>query len=152
MFERLGVNRLACLLSFFFVVSVQGVYVPPSAAAADLYVVAAKNAKGGTSIVNVSDIITGKQRKWADGAPIVVVLPSKDAPHFQAVGDRWFNGSGAAMQRHWLRLVFSGRANVPIYAKSDAEVLAILKQTEGAVGVVKDAPPDTYLVLSVLGE
>jgi hypothetical protein len=52
------------------------------------------------------------------------------------------------MQRHWLRLVFSGRANVPIYAKSDAEVLAVLDQTEGAVGVVRDAPPENYQVLA----
>jgi hypothetical protein len=125
-----------------------GLGVADSVAAADLYVVAAKSVKGHTGAVDVAGIITGKQRKWENGAPIVVILPSKDAPHFQTVGDHWFNGSGSAMQRHWLRLVFSGRANVPIYAKNDAEVLAILDQTEGAVGIVKDAPPEAYLVLS----
>ena len=59
-----------CLLSLF---------VPDSVAAADLYVVAAKNANGGSKSINVSEIITGKQRKWSDGAPIMVILPSKEA-------------------------------------------------------------------------
>lgn len=141
-------KRLFAHISCVFVVCVLGLIIPESVSAADLYVVAAKTAKTSSSTLNVSEILTGKQRKWEDGAPIVVVLPSKEAPHFQAVGDYWFNGSGSAMQRHWLRLVFSGRANVPIYAKSDAEVLAILDQTEGAVGVVRDAPPEKYQVLS----
>lgn len=139
-------SHLACLVGLCLLWSL----VPDSVAAADLYVVAAKNGNSSSKSVNVSEIITGKQRKWSDGAPIVVILPSKEAPHFNAVGDHWFNGSGSAMQRHWLRLVFSGRANVPIYAKNDAEVLAILDRTEGAVGVVKDAPPETYQVLSVI--
>ena len=119
-------------------------------AADTLYVVMASTAKIDTVRINIDDIVTGKQRKWASGEPITVILPSKDAPHFGAVGDHWFNGSGSAMQRHWLRLVFSGRANVPIYAKSDAEVLAALDQTEGAVGIVIAAPPESYHVLSVV--
>jgi hypothetical protein len=124
--------------------------VPESAAAADLYIVAAKQSDVQLEAVDVDGIITGKQRKWANGAPIVVVLPSKDAAQFKAVGDRWFNGSGTAMQRHWLRLVFSGRANVPIYAKTDAEVLAILDQTAGAVGIINEPPPESYQLLSVI--
>lgn len=143
-------NRLTSHLGCLVGLCLPWLFVPDSVAAADLYVVAAKNANGSTTAINVNEIITGKQRKWSDGAPIVVILPSKEAPHFNAVGDHWFSGSGSAMQRHWLRLVFSGRANVPIYAKSDAEVLAILDRTEGAVGVVKDVPPETYQVLSVI--
>lgn len=143
-------QRLATHVGCLMGACLLGLLVPGSVAVADIYVVAAKNPKGSVNSVNVSEIITGKQRKWEDGSPIIVVLPSKDSPHFQTVGSHWFNGSGPAMQRHWLRLVFSGRANVPIYAKSDAEVLAILDQTEGAVGVIKDAPPEAYQVLSVV--
>lgn len=100
--------------------------------------------------MSISDLLTGKQRKWPNGTPIVVVLPGKEAAYFQAVGNEWFGGSGAAMQRHWLRLVFSGRANVPLYAQNSQHTLTLLSQTVGSVGVVDQPPSEAYQILAVV--
>jgi hypothetical protein len=123
--------------------------VDVTAAAADLFVVTAQPSQLSASL-EIQEIMTGRTRKWPDGTPIVVALPSKESPYFEDAGKAWFDGSASAMQRHWLRLVFSGRANVPIYTKSDEEAMAILEANPAAIVVMGIEPPPTFNVMARL--
>ena len=123
--------------------------VDVTVAAADLFVVTAQSSHLSEKL-DIKEIMTGRTRKWPDGTPIVVGLPSKDSPYFNDAGKAWFDGSASAMQRHWLRLVFSGRANVPVYTKSDAEALAVLEANPAAIVVMGSEPPPNLNVMARL--
>ena len=143
-------SRVRCPLSKWLLGACLVVFSKIGFADPSLYVVTADTNASTLSSVAISDILSGKQRKWPNGAPLVVVLPGKEATYFQAVGKQWFGGSGAAMQRHWLRLVFSGRANVPLYAQSSQDTLTLLSQTAGSVGVIDQPPSEGYHILAVV--
>lgn len=81
------------------------------------------------------ELLTGRQRNWPDGTAVVVVLPGRRHPEFDAVA-RWLGyQDGASMQRGWLRIVFSGRGNAPVFAESPQAAADIVQRTQGAIGV-----------------
>ena len=82
--------------------------------------------------VQVADIVRGYRRNWSDGTILTVVLPSRKHPSFRQMDKSFFTGRGAALQRHWLRLVFSGRGNPPLYADDAEEMCELLRTTRGA--------------------
>ena len=40
------------------------------------------------------------------------------------------------MQKYWLSLVFQGRTSPPVFLDSDAEIIAYVLKTPGAIGVI----------------
>jgi hypothetical protein len=82
--------------------------------------------------VQVADIVRGYRRSWSDGTILTVVLPSRKHPSFRQMDKSFFTGRGASLQRHWLRLVFSGRGNPPLYADDAEEMCELLRTTRGA--------------------
>jgi len=82
--------------------------------------------------VVVVDIMRGNRRNWSDGSILTVVLPGRKHPSFRQVEKDFFAGRGSPLQRHWLRLVFSGRGNPPLYAESDEEMCEMVRSTRGS--------------------
>ncbi len=91
--------------------------------------------------VRVADIMRGDRRSWPDGTILTVVLPSRKHPLFDQVGKDFFAGKGAPLQRHWLRLVFSGRGNPPLYAESIEEMCELVQSNRGSCALFYDAVP-----------
>ena len=86
--------------------------------------------------VDVEAILTGAQVSWHNGNPIKLVLPGRKADIYEYVGYQIFQESGMMMQRHWLKLVFSGRGNPPKYADNELDMISYVKNTPGSAAVI----------------
>jgi ABC-type phosphate transport system substrate-binding protein len=84
----------------------------------------------------VSDLFLKKTTKWQDGTSVAAV----DQPDSSAVRDafsREIHGKPAsAVKSYWNKQIFSGRDLPPLEKKTDAEILAYVRATAGAVGYV----------------
>jgi hypothetical protein len=85
---------------------------------------------------NVEAILTGAQTSWHNGSSIKLVLPGRRADIYEDVGHQIFQESGMMMQRHWLKLVFSGRGNPPKYADNELDMIKYVKNTPGSAAVI----------------
>jgi ABC-type phosphate transport system substrate-binding protein len=55
----------------------------------------------------------------------------------------------ATLQKYWLGLVFEGRAAPPIFVKSEEELIAVVRQTPGAIGLIYGTPAPADLKVEV---
>ena len=92
--------------------------------------------------VQVADIVRGGKRSWSDGTILTVVLPGRKHPLFGQVEKDFFVGKGPSLQRHWVRLVFSGRGNPPLYAESTEEMCEMVRVTRGSCALFYGSVPD----------
>ena len=124
-------NRLAltCLLFFLAIGSQKGL-------AAEMYVVVNAPANASLDEDSLRALLTGKRRNWDDGNAATAVLPSRESDDFEPVAGGLFDASGRVMQRLWFRVVFSGRANAPIYVDDPSEVLLTVQAHQGALGIL----------------
>ena len=58
----------------------------------------------------------------------------------------------AVLQKYWLGKVFEGRANPPVFVRSEAELIEEVASTPGAVGIVYNAIPSSDLRIQVTRE
>ena len=110
-----------------------------------LYLVSSRTAADLPEGADIGKLVKGNVRKWRDGSPLVLVLPKASCHHFETVGKRWF-GSGAGMQRAWLALVFSGRANTPIFVDEE-EMHAAITSDRNRVGILAEKPEGSLNLL-----
>ena len=83
-----------------------------------------------------------RQLQWESGQIIVVyVLPAKSPTHQQFTLD-YLHLFPYQLNRIWHRLSFSGVGTAPIVVYSQAEMLAAVKNTPGAIGYVENVPKD----------
>ena len=52
-------------------------------------------------------------------------------------------------QKHWLSLVFQGRANAPVFVKDEKEVIEYIQQHEGAIGLLHAELAESDLRLKI---
>ncbi|MGB1385180.1 MAG: hypothetical protein ACPG66_02120 [Flavobacteriales bacterium] len=55
----------------------------------------------------------------------------------------------ATLQKYWLGLVFEGRAAPPVFVKSEEELIAVVRRTPGAIGLVYGTPVPADLKVEV---
>lgn len=100
-----------------------------------------------TVIANASDVesltrselvgvVRGERRKWSDGTPIKVVLPKRSSATYKQLNRIFFNSGSNDIHRHWLGMVFSGRAAPPQYVDSEQDAVEFVKRTPGAITVL----------------
>lgn len=83
---------------------------------------------------DVTNILLGKKTSWSSGTIKLAVL-SEGALHDQVV--RTFAQRTAdQFDKHWKKLVFSGKGIMPAVFKTEAEVLDYVARTPGALGYV----------------
>lgn len=58
----------------------------------------------------------------------------------------------AVLQKYWLGKVFEGRANPPVFVRSESELIEEVASTPGAVGIVYNAIPPANLRIQVIQE
>jgi ABC-type phosphate transport system substrate-binding protein len=84
----------------------------------------------------LSDIMLKKVTKWSDGQTVQPVdrdVGSFVRGRFSAIVHR---KSVGAIKSYWQQQIFTGRAVPPVELRSDAEVVAYVQRTYGAVGYV----------------
>ena len=69
---------------------------------------------------------------------INVVLPSEKNIGAETFAKIIFDESKNYTQRHWLRLVFSGRAASPVYSYSNDETISIVSRNSNSIGFIND--------------
>lgn len=99
------------------------------------------------SPAEVRAIFRGERALWSTGQRVTVVLPSTRAEYVEAFADQILGMRPAAMQRHWLALVFQGRAEPPVPQETVAAALEFVARTPGAIAVLPrgSAPPSLVI-------
>lgn len=115
--------------------------VPPATAAADdevcfAVIVHSENPVEAVDSKEMSRIMTRKMRRWPDETQIVPIDQPPQAETRRSFSKEVLGRSVSAIEAFWQRQIFSGRAVPPEQRKGDAEVIATVSATPGAIGYV----------------
>ncbi|MGE0455026.1 MAG: hypothetical protein AB7O37_09025 [Vicinamibacteria bacterium] len=108
-----------------------------AAAAAEVKLVAHPSI-GGTQIKRevLNAVFLRQTSRWGNGVQIMPVDQSSQSPVRAAFSTGVLSQPVAAVQNYWARQISLGRLTPPPVKPSDAEVLAYVKATPGAIGYV----------------
>ncbi len=88
---------------------------------------------------SVSDLLMKKTAKW-DGGEAVVPVDQIEASAVRSDFSRAVHGKPtAAVKSYWNQQIFSGRELPPVEKPSDADVIAFVRSTPGAIGYVSES-------------
>jgi len=107
-----------------------------SAFAADIKIIA--NSSVGASSVSTDElknVFLATKSALNDGSHVEPVL-EKDGPAHEAFLKELIGKSDSAFQTYYRSLVFTGKASMPKTTASDAEMVAYVAKTKGAIGYV----------------
>jgi ABC-type phosphate transport system substrate-binding protein len=106
------------------------------APAADVKVIA--NPSVGVSSVSADElkgVFLATKTSLSDGSHVEPVLEKGGATH-EAFVKEYLGKTDAALQTYYRSLVFTGKASMPKTLGADAEVVAYVAKTKGAIGYV----------------
>lgn len=118
-------------------------FLAPAAALPSEFVLVANPSVSATAISRseASRIFLRLQSDWPDGGHARPVDQSKASPLRDAFSRQVLGKSLASVEQYWTQAIFSGRAVPPVEKRSDADVLAYVRDNPGAVGYVSAAAP-----------
>jgi ABC-type phosphate transport system substrate-binding protein len=100
----------------------------------------------------IRSILKGKINNWKNGNRVLIVLILNEDEKSEYLARAIYNKSVNGVKKYWLGLVFQGRADAPIFADDNEEVLRLLKKNKGAIGVLVDykktPPPELTVKIS----
>ena len=85
-----------------------------------------------------SDLFLKKTTKWENGSAVMPVDQLDSSTAREGFSKAVHGKTAAAVKSYWNQQIFSGREVPPVEKKSDAEVLAFVRSTAGAIGYVSD--------------
>lgn len=89
----------------------------------------------------ISDLFLKKAEQWRDGTGVVPVDQVPTAQVREAFSREIHGRSAAQIRNYWQQQLFAGRAVPPVEKLTDAEVVAFVRQTPGAIGYVARGTP-----------
>jgi TonB family protein len=108
----------------------------PNALASQVKVIANWSVRADTvSAMDLKRVFLEERNSLADGTHVEPVL-GKDGPVHEAFLQRYLEISQDDLQTYYRALVFTGRGSMPKELGSDAEVVAYVARTRGAIGYV----------------
>lgn len=118
-------------------------FLAPAAALPTEFVLVANPSVSATAISRseASRIFLRLQSDWPDGGHARPVDQSKASPLRDAFSRQVLGKSLASVEQYWTQAIFSGRAVPPVEKRSDADVLAYVRDNPGAVGYVSASAP-----------
>ncbi len=120
----------------FLCLATLGVCAASAALAADLKVIA--NSSVGASSVSADElkgVFLATKSSLSDGSHVEPVL-GKGGPTHEAFLKEYLGKTDAALQTYYRSLVFTGKGSMPKILGADAEVVAYVAKTKGAIGYV----------------
>jgi ABC-type phosphate transport system substrate-binding protein len=112
------------------------------------------NPKGSPSSLKFSElrsIFMGEQQRWRGGTKVTIALMKTNTTAGKNTSIRVYGMSGDQLNKHWLALVFQGKAAAPNFFNSAIELENFVAQNPGAIGIV-DQEPATNEVKTVMIE
>jgi ABC-type phosphate transport system substrate-binding protein len=128
-------------LSRFFILLGVSLWGAAWAHAGDVKVIA--NSSVGASSVSTDElkgVFLATKTSLSDGSHVEPVLLKAGAIH-EAFLKEYIGKTDAAFETYYRSLVFTGKASMPKALPSDAEVVAYVAKTKGAIGYVSAASP-----------
>jgi ABC-type phosphate transport system substrate-binding protein len=112
-----------------------------TASAADLKVIA-NSSVGATSVSSdeLKGVFLATKSSLSDGSHVEPVLLKGGAIHEAFLKD-YVGKSDSALETYFRSLVFTGKGSMPKQFATDAEVVAYVEKTKGAIGYVSAATP-----------
>ncbi len=112
--------------------------VPAGAQDASAYklIVNASNPVTQISRLKVGEIFLKKMPRWPDGHPVAPVEPSGKSPIRQRFSLEVYGKPVIAISAYWQQMIFGGKGVPPPERPSDADVVAFVRDTPGAIGYV----------------
>src|SRR5450755_1856749 len=105
-------------------------------AAANLKVIANPSVRvSAVSVDELKNVFLITKTSFSDGTHVEPIL-EKGGPTHEAFIKEYLGKSDAALQTYYRSLVFTGKASMPKTLAADAEVVAYVAKTKGAVGYV----------------
>jgi ABC-type phosphate transport system substrate-binding protein len=99
----------------------------------------------------LSNLFLKKGTQWPDGSTVHPVEPL-DPKLREAFARQVHERSSAAVAAYWNALIFSGRELPPLEKSSDADVVAYVRATPGAIGYVSGGTETTGVKVIGLGK
>ena len=130
-------NRiLTCMLTAVMVAGWSALAV--TASAQDDFKVIAHPGTGVASLTRdeVSRLFMKKTKKWPNGQAVQPVDLDSDSATRASFTTAVHRRSVSAIEAYWQKQIFSGRSLPPVVHKTDADVIAFVKSTPGAIGYV----------------
>jgi hypothetical protein len=123
-------------LKFQLITAVVWVLGVCAAQGADLKVIANPSVTlSSVSADELRNVFLVTRTSLSDGTHVEPVL-EKDGPVHEAFVKEYLGKTDAALQTYYRSLVFTGKASMPKTLRADAEVVAYVAKTKGAVGYV----------------
>ncbi|MEP6963666.1 MAG: phosphate ABC transporter substrate-binding protein [Acidobacteriota bacterium] len=122
--------------SQFLLLPALGIWVAAVAFAGDIRVIA--NPSVGATTVSVDElkgVFLATKTSLRDGSHVEPVLERGGATH-EAFVKEYLGKTDSALQIYYRSLVFTGKASMPKTLRADAEVVAYVSKTKGAIGYV----------------
>lgn len=110
----------------------------------------------GTSELSVKELrraLRGEMSLWPDSKKSVTVVfhaMSMEEECSQTAEFVVNSSRPAVLQKYWLGKVFEGRANPPIFVRSEAELIDVVTTTPGAIGLLYNAIPKPNLRIEII--
>jgi hypothetical protein len=87
---------------------------------------------------------------WDNNTPVTVVLHATTNADCAKSALFLVNvARPSTLQRHWLSLVFQGRARPPIFQNDDARIIEFVRNTPGAIAIVYSGQVPTELQVAI---
>lgn len=99
------------------------------------------NSSVGVSEISADElkrVFLGAKSSLSDGSAVEPVLMQSGAAH-ESFLKEYVGKTDAALRNHFKSLVFTGKGSMPKSFASDADVLAYVAKTKGAIGYVGNA-------------
>lgn len=121
--------------------------------AADVKVIANPSVQSNSiSISELRGVFLRQRRILKDGSSVEPVLQKSGSAHETFV-QHYLNRDSEEIRIYYQGLVFTGKDSIPKELNSDAEVVAYVARTRGAIGYISDnSPTDSVKVLTVGSE
>jgi ABC-type phosphate transport system substrate-binding protein len=107
------------------------------AQAAEKTIANANVAETAIAAKDLKSIYLGKESKWADGSRVVIVILGEselsDAYLKTAAGMSY-----GQFDKYWKKQVFTGKGKMPDKFDTEAELIAFMAKTPGAIGYVSE--------------
>ncbi|MFD3001940.1 hypothetical protein ACFS7Z_16320 [Pontibacter toksunensis] len=94
-----------------------------------------KGAPSSLSKNELKSVLLGERQRWSNGTKVVIALMKTNNELGETISRNVFNMKPDELNKHWLALVFQGKASAPNFFNSVSELESFVSQNPGAIGI-----------------
>lgn len=128
--------KIHVLLALVVALGLSAVRIGAEDASAYKMIVHPSNPTTQLSRLKVGEIFLKKMPRWPDGHPVMPVEPSGKSPVRQRFTLEIYGKQVIAISAYWQQMIFGGKGVPPPEKSNDADVVAFVRDTPGAIGYV----------------